>query len=182
MVFVVERKTMLTFMFSRLKDPRGGQGRSYPLGPLLQRAVLASLAGCDGIRSMTRWCKQHHEDLNLLLGTRWLKDPSHFLWGKLFHSLGETDFEPVLGTLPTQAGDVLHVDGKALCGSTKKGSPMAFMTSIFREIDAVALATVCHGKGEEGQAARAALGRLQETGSLKGTWLTFDALHTQKNS
>ena len=171
---------MLAFLFSRVRDPRGAQGVRYPLGPMLHRAVLATLAGCDGIRSMERWCGQHHEEINAILGTHWRKAPSFGTWQLLFKALGNTDFEPALGTVPAQAGEMLHIDGKALCGSVKKGSPMTFITSVFRGVDKVALTTRCHGRGGEVEAARAALAHLSEKGNLKGVWLTFDALHTQK--
>lgn len=173
---------MLAFLFSRLRDPRGGQGRRYPLTPLLHRAVLATLAGCDGVRSMSRWCTQHHEDLNTLTGTRWERAPDGSTWRLLLHAMGKTDFEPALGTISSTAGAVIHVDGKALRGSVKGNSPMAFMTSLFRGVDGVALECVFHGKGHEAKAAREAIDRLSTTGNLKGVWMTFDALHTQKNS
>jgi hypothetical protein len=170
---------MLNLMFNRLKDPRGGQGRRYPLRPLLDRAVLATLAGCDSLRSLVRWCDTHHEELNDLLRTSWATAPSFNAWRKVFKALGDTDFEPALGSCSGQ-GMVLHVDGKALRGSIKKGSPMTFLTSVFRDVDGIALMTLTHGKGEESAAAQEALARLKKAGSLTGAWLTFDALHTQK--
>jgi hypothetical protein len=142
--------------------------------------VLAQLAGADGIRSMTRWCVQHHRSLNELLGTRWERAPDFSTWRVLLKTLGKTDCSAALGTLPANAGDVLHIDGKALCGSVKNGSPITFMTSIFRGVDRVALTTRYHGEGEEAEAARQALERLCAAGNLKGVWFTFDALHTQK--
>ena len=172
---------MLSLMFNRLKDPRGGQGRRYPLRPLLDRAVLATLAGCDSLRSLVRWCNTYHAELNVLLRTPWVTAPSFNAWRKVFKALGDTDFEPALGACSGE-GMVLHVDGKALRGSVKKGSALTFLTSVFRDVDGVALMTLTHGKGEEAAAARAALARLEEAGSLAGAWLTFDALHTQKNS
>lgn len=58
---------MQSLMFSRIHDPRGGQGRQYPLTPLLHRVILALLAGADSIRAIARWCETHHEDLNAVL-------------------------------------------------------------------------------------------------------------------
>lgn len=145
---------MLSLMFNRFHDPRGGQGRRYPLRTLLDCAVLA-MAGCDSLRSLVRWCDTHHADLNALLRTSWPKSSSfHAWWGG--HKLGDTDFAPALGSCSGE-GMVLHVDGKALRGSVKKRSPMAFLTSVFRDEDGVALMTLTHGKGEEAQAARNAL-------------------------
>ena len=170
---------MLSLMFSRLHDPRGGQGRVYPLTPLLHRVILAVLAGADSIRAIARWCEAQHDDLNSLLGTRWKRSPHQASLSLAFKALAETDFRLALGEA-SGPGLAFHLDGKTLRGSTKKGVLPTSLTSLVRE-DGIAVLALAHGPGGEAQAARDALARLESEGGLKGAWLTFDALHTQKN-
>jgi hypothetical protein len=170
---------MHTLIPSLLVDPRGGQGRRYPLGPCILMALLGTLAGCTSLRSLVRWCDHHREDLNTLIGTRWKRMPGESSWRWLFQRLPDIQWDA--GILPgTRPGDVLHVDGKALRGSAKAGSALAYLTSLFRQSDGLVLGSLLHGTGGESTAAREALARLQDTGGLQGVWVTFDALHTQK--
>lgn len=169
---------MMSLMLSRIKDPRGGQGRQYPLTPLMHRLILAVLAGADSLRAMARWCHEQHEDLNRLLGTRWEKEPSVNGWHVILKALAHTDFRMSVGEA-SGPGLAFHIDGKVLRGSTKNRLLPVGLTSLIRE-DGVAVLAIAHRPGEEATIAREALRRLESEGGLKGAWLTFDALHTQK--
>jgi hypothetical protein len=142
-------------------------------------ATLSLMAGSDSLRSMVRWCEVHRESLNLLLGTNWRSAPSLKAWHNLMGGLGANAFENALVALPAGT-PALHLDGKALRGSEKGGGARQYLTSVFQGLDSLVIDCVPHGPGGELEAAQKALARLASKGDLKGVWLTFDALHTQK--
>lgn len=167
---------LMTLDWTRMRDSRAGS--RYPLPPLVIRAVLGVLSGCRTLRGLEAWSRTWHGELNTLLGTRWKTSPCWSGWRHVLNAIGEADFTAALA--PAAPGAALHVDGKALRGSSKGQAAMQMLLSVFDGEAVVAM--LPFGKGHEAARARQALATLQARGGLDGCWITFDAAHTQKNS
>ena len=60
--------SVLLTLFSELADPRRGQGKTYPLAPILLFTVLAMLAGARSYRQVHAFMQTHLDRLNSEFG------------------------------------------------------------------------------------------------------------------
>jgi DDE_Tnp_1-associated len=58
----------LLFLFSELPDPRRGQGKLYPLAPILHFTVLAMLSRAVSYRQVHAFIKTYLDRLNAAFG------------------------------------------------------------------------------------------------------------------
>lgn len=162
--------------FQRMRDPRGGQGRRYPLPVVMTLLVMALLSKATSLRAMSRWMAHHRVQLNQLLGLTWKSTPTEGCLRHMLARLSAKDFDSVLRSSYGTQGNLLQVDGKALRGRLKQHESFSYLCSVFQGVDEVVLAQTLHGPGHELSCAQALLEELDLTGS----WVSFDALHTQK--
>ena len=67
----------LLLLFSQVCDPRRGQGKMYPLAPILLFTVLAMLAGAMSYRQVHAFIRTHLDRLNSTFGVFLRKAPAY---------------------------------------------------------------------------------------------------------
>jgi hypothetical protein len=67
----------LLLLFSQVGDPRRGQGKMYPLAPILLFTVLAMLAGAVSYRQVHAFIRTHLDRLNSTFGVFLRKAPAY---------------------------------------------------------------------------------------------------------
>ncbi len=67
----------LLSLFSQVADPRRGQGKMYPLAPILLFTVLAMLADARSYRQVHAFIEAHLERLNAAFGVSLPRAPAY---------------------------------------------------------------------------------------------------------
>jgi hypothetical protein len=67
----------LLLLFSQVCDPRRGQGKMYPLAPILLFTVLAMLTGAVSYRQVHAFVRTHLDRLNSTFGVFLRKAPAY---------------------------------------------------------------------------------------------------------
>ncbi|WP_173982231.1 transposase family protein, partial [Magnetospirillum sp. SS-4] len=67
----------LLSLFSQVSDPRRGQGKMYPLAPILLFTVLAMLAGARSYRQVHGFIRTHLSRLNGGFGVSLRRAPAY---------------------------------------------------------------------------------------------------------
>ena len=119
--------SMLLSLFSQIADPRRGQGKMYPLAPILLFTVLAMLAGARSYRQVHAFIQAHLDRLNSAFGLSLRRAPAYSSVRFILHGLDAARLELAFrehaaGLLdcPDQdasAPAVVAIDGKTLRGS-----------------------------------------------------------------
>lgn len=108
---------------SQVPDPRGRQGRRFPLSAMLATIVCAVLTGAQGFSAIAEWI--HAQDRRVWWGLGYFrKPPSANTFRYLLMALPPTDLEQVIGrwvadclATPDPARlTAVAMDGKSLCG------------------------------------------------------------------
>lgn len=162
--------------FSQVPDRRGGQGLQYPLHCVLTLLVLGLLSNASSLRSIARWMRHHRASLNQLLGIRWAQMPTEGGLRQILRQVPAADLERALRGQVGQGAGMIHIDGKALRGRSREYPALSHLCSAFSDTQELVLAQVLYGSGNEAKAAR----DLLESLDIDQTWVSFDALHTQK--
>lgn len=155
-------RTLLS-IFGEIPDPRRGQGKMYPLAPILLFTVLAMLSGAVSYRQVHAFIKAHLDRLNAAFDLSLKRAPAYSSVRFILHGL----------------------DGKTLRGSFDafNDRKAAHLMSAFAHDDQIILAHLAiDEKSNEIPAVQdmiATLGR--ELGGLSGRLFTVDAMHAQKN-
>jgi DDE_Tnp_1-associated len=178
----------LLSLFSELPDPRRGQGKLYPLAPILLFTVLAMLSGAVSYRQVHAFIKTHLDRLNAAFGLSLRRAPAYSSIRFILRGLDGEALEGVfrlhaagLGS-PPEAGKPICValDGKTLRGSFDafNDRKAAHLLSAFAHDDQIILAHLAIGeKSNEIPAVQ----ELIMTLGLSGRLFTVDAMHAQKN-
>ena len=180
----------LLSLFSRIADPRRGQGKMYPLAPILLFTVLAMLAGARSYRQVHAFIQAHLDRLNSAFGLSLRRAPAYSSVRFILHGLDAAQLELVFrdhaaGLLGCPAQDagvpaVVAIDGKILRGSFDAfhDRKAAHLLSAFAADGRIILGHLAVSqKSNEIPAAQDMIATIGLTGRL----FTLDAMHCQKN-
>jgi hypothetical protein len=180
----------LLSLFSELSDPRRGQGKMYPMAPILLYTVLAMLAGAVSYRQVHAFIRIHLDRLNAAFGVPLRKPPAYSTVRFILRGLDGTELERAFrrhaGELASTADATpddlacVAIDGKTLRGSFDafNDKKAAHVLSAFTHDDHIILGHLAiDEKSNEIPAAQAMIAALGLTGRL----FTLDAMHAQKN-
>jgi len=192
----------LLSLFSQVSDPRRGQGKMYPLAPILLFTVLAMLAGARSYRQVHGFIQTHLDRLNSGFGVSLRRAPAYSSVRFILHGLDADEMERVFrehaaGLAPDLAPDltpdlaeapvkgaslppVVAIDGKTLRGSFDAfhDRKAAHVLSAFATDGQIILGHLAIAeKSNEIPAAQAMIAAL----GLAGRLFTLDAMHCQKN-
>ena len=189
--------TLLSF-FAEVPDPRRGQGKMYPLAPILLFTVLAMLSGAVSYRQVHAFIKAHLDRLNAAFDLSLRRAPAYssvrFILRGLDGAALESAFRRHAATLGAGGIEAGYTAAKPVCvaidGKTLRGSFDAFndrkaahLMSAFAHDDQIILAHLAiDEKSNEIPAVQDLITTLgQELGGLSGRLFTVDAMHAQKN-
>ena len=180
----------LLSLFSKISDPRRGQGKMYPLAPILLFTVLAMLAGARSYRQVHGFIRTHLNRLNSGFGLSLRGAPAYSSVRFILHGLDAEEMERIFRehaaglaeARPEGAGlpPAVAIDGKTLRGSfdafhDRKAS---HLLSAFAADGQIILGHLAIAeKSNEIPAAQELIATLGLTGRL----FTLDAMHCQKN-
>ncbi len=169
--------------FAELRDPRVERNREHMLEEVLLIAIASVLSGAESWNDMEDYGKA-----KLL----WLKTflklpsgiPSHDTFNRVFAALDpeqlEKGFVAWVGSIAKlTAGEVVAIDGKALCGTREPGTKaIVHMVSAWAEGNGLVLA---QRKVDEKSNEITAIPKLLDALELSGTVVTIDAMGCQKS-
>jgi len=170
-------------------DPRRAQGQLYKLPHVLLFAILAIVTGCNSYRGIVTFIAVHRRRLNASFGLNWRRAPAHTAVRYILQGLDPAAVEVAFRrhaallqaarATPGQGSTAL--DGKTLRGSFDRFNDRAAaqVLSVFATDTAMVLAHV--DIAEKSNEIPAAQALLAELGIARGTLVTLDALHCQKN-
>jgi hypothetical protein len=181
----------LLSLFSQVSDPRRGQGKMYPLAPILLFTVLAMLAGARSYRQVHGFIRTHLNRLNGGFGVSLRRAPAYSSVRFILRGLDADEMERVfrehaatLAEVPAAEGasipPAVAIDGKTLRGSFDAfhDRKAAHVLSAFAADGQIILGHLAiTEKSNEIPAAQAMIAALGLTGRL----FTLDAMHCQKN-
>ncbi len=176
-------------MLAEVPDPRRAQGQLYKLPHVLLFSILAIVTGCNSYRGIVTFIDVHRRRLNAAFGLTWRRAPAHTAVRYILQGLDPAAVEVVFrrhaAQLQAARGTFgqgsIALDGKTLRGSFDKfhDRAAAQVLSAFATDTALVLAHVdIAAKSNEIPAAQTLL---DELGVARGTIVTLDALHCQKN-
>ena len=190
--------SVLLTLFSELPDPRRGQGKIYPLAPILLFTVLGMLAGARSYRQVHAFIRTHLDRLNSGFGLSLRRAPAYSSVRFILRGLDAAAIErafrahaAALADAPAETASVplaVAIDGKTLRGSVEpRGSPdfdafhdrkAAHLLSAFAADGQIILGHLAIAeKSNEIPAAQELIATL----GLIGRLFTLDAMHCQKN-
>jgi hypothetical protein len=180
----------LLSLFCQIVDPRRGQGKMYPLAPILLFTVLAMLAGARSYRQVHAFIQAHLDRLNSAFGLSLRRAPAYTSVRFILHGLDAEQLELVFrqhaaDLVSCPAEDASFPAAVAIDGKTLRGSFDAFhdrkaahVLSAFAADGQIILGHLAVSqKSNEIPAAQDMIAALGLTGRL----FTLDALHCQKN-
>ncbi len=121
----------LLSLFSQMADPRRGQGKMYPLAPVLLFTVLSMLAGARSYRQVHAFIQAHLERLNATFGVSLRRAPAYSSVRFILHGLDALQMQRVFrahaaSLADTAVRDAIIPAAVALDGKTLRGSFDAF--------------------------------------------------------
>ena len=169
--------------FSELRDPRVERTREHLLEEILLMALAAVLSGAGSWNEIEGYSKA-----KLL----WLKSflklpsgiPSHDTFNRVISALDpaelEKGFAAWVGSIAKlTAGEVVAIDGKALCGTREAGkATLVHMVSAWASANNLVLA---QRRVDEKSNEITAIPKLLDALALSGTVVTIDAMGCQKS-
>jgi hypothetical protein len=183
-------QSTLLSLFSQVADPRRGQGKMYPLPPILLFTVLAMLAGAVSYRQVHAFIRIHLDRLNAVFGVSLRKAPAYTTVRFILRGLDAAQLERVfrqhaaeLSTFVAHDGDApicVAIDGKTLRGSFDafNDRKAAHVLSAFASDGQIILGHLpIAQKTNEIPAAQDMIATL----GLSDRLFTLDAMHAQKN-
>jgi len=167
--------------FSELRDPRVERNREHLLEEILLIAIAAVLSGAESWNDMSEYGHAKQE---------WLKTflrlpsgiPSHDTFNRVFAALDPEEMERgfagwVSSIARLTAGEVVAIDGKALCGTREGGKKIVNMVSAWAEGNGLVLG---QRKVDEKSNEITAIPKLLNALELAGTVVTIDAMGCQR--
>ena len=169
--------------FSELRDPRVERTREHLLEEILLMALAAVLCGAGSWNEIEGYCKAK---------SLWLKSflklpggiPSHDTFNRVISALDpaefERGFEAWVGSIAKlTAGEVVAIDGKALCGTREAGkATLVHLVSAWASANNLVLA---QRRVDEKSNEITAIPKLLDALALSGTVVTLDAMGCQKS-
>src|ERR1035437_9647327 len=169
--------------FAELHDPRVERNREHLLEEILLIAIAAVLSGAESCNDIAEYGKAKQEWLKTFL-TLPSGIPSHDTFNRVFAALDPLEMEKgfvawVSSIAKLTAGEVVAIDGKALCGSRESGKKtLVHMVSAWAEGNGLVLA---QRKVDEKSNEITAIPKLLDVLELSGTVVTIDAMGCQKS-
>jgi len=170
-------------------DPRRAQGQLYTLPHVLLFAILAIVTGCNSYRGIVTFIAVHRRKLNVAFSLKWKRVPAHTAVRYILQGLDSATVEVTFrrhaallqSARATPGQGSIALDGKTLRGSFDKFHDRAAVQvlSAFATDTALVLAHI--DVAEKSNEVPAAQALLAELGVARGTIVTLDALHCQKN-
>jgi predicted transposase YbfD/YdcC len=169
--------------FAELTDPRVERTREHLLEEILLIAIAAVLSGADSWNEIEDYGQAKVD---------WLKTflqlpggiPSHDTFNRVIAALDPGELEKgfvawVSSIAQLTAGEVVSIDGKALCGTRERGKPaLVHMVSAWANSNNLVLG---QRKVEEKSNEITAIPKLLAALELSRTVVTIDAMGCQKN-
>jgi predicted transposase YbfD/YdcC len=167
--------------FSELRDPRVERNREHLLEEILLIAIAAVLSGAESWNDMADYGKAKQEWLKTFL-TLPSGIPSHDTFNRVFSALDpeqmERGFADWVGSIARlTAGEVVAIDGKALCGTREGGKKIVHMVSAWAEGNGLVLG---QRRVDEKSNEITAIPKLLNALELAGTVVTIDAMGCQR--
>jgi predicted transposase YbfD/YdcC len=169
--------------FAELKDPRVERNRDHLLEEILLIAIAAVLSGAESWNDIEEYGKSKRDWLQTFL-TLPHGIPSHDTFNRVFTALDPEQLEKgfvawVSSIAKLTAGEVVAIDGKALCGTRQSGNKgIVHMVSAWAESHGLVLG---QRKVDEKSNEITAIPKLLEALALSGTVVTIDAMGCQKS-
>lgn len=169
-------------VLGRIPDPRWRSGTRYPAKALLCASLCATLAGCRSFKSIWQWTKEQPLAVRLALGFRNEKAPSEKALRIFLQRVdGEKMASRIGDWFSTQltSTKALALDGKTLRGSHQDPSrPATQLVSAVTHREGITIGQLQIEGGNEIGAVQKLLAVLD----IQGCVVTFDALHTQRET
>ncbi len=168
--------------FSVLRDPRVERTREHLLEEILLIAIAAVLSGAESWNDMEDYGHAKREWLKTFLSLP-SGIPSHDTFNRVFAALDPAELEKgfvdwVCSIARLTAGEVVAIDGKALCGSRQPGQKaVVHMVSAWASVNNLVLG---QRKVDDKSNEITAIPKLLEALELSGTVVTIDAMGCQK--
>lgn len=181
----------LNILIDQLKsipDWRRQREVQHPLWLLILTSLLGVMSGYTSLRGLTDFIHRHYQNVALELGQTVKRVPSYNTIRRMMlqvdaHQVGEVFHQWVQALQSVPSGSGLAFDGKVL-GSTVsdcQGAQQDYVSVVSASLHeagwVVGQAVFQHSSGNEIECVRRLLHQLE----VKGTWVTLDALHCQKN-
>lgn len=168
--------------FAELRDPRVERNREHLLEEILLIAIAAVLSGAESWNDIAEYGEAKQEWLKTFL-TLPSGIPSHDTFNRVFAALDPEEMEKGFGAWVSSiarltAGEVVAIDGKALCGTRETGKKaLVHMVSAWAANNGLVLG---QRKVEEKSNEITAIPHLLDALALAGTVVTIDAMGCQR--
>lgn len=171
-----------------IPDWRRGRKVQYPLWLMLLLSLLGVMSGYSSLRGLEDFMKRHQSEVAQLFGLTKAKLPSYSTLRDMSQHVNPEQVATVFlhwvkQAVPTAAGQVVSLDGKALASTVQDcyGQQQDFVSVVSACVQqwdgVIGQLSLQNGQTSEIVSVRQLLEQLE----LKGVWVTLDALHTQKN-
>lgn len=170
--------------FAQVPDSRGAKGKRYSLSSILALATCAILSGVNSVRGIAEYGVNLPIEARRLLGFRRGKAPDEETVRLNLNRVDSSQFNDIVRDwiqkrFPSLKGRVIAIDGKAMRAARTAEGRAPNILSVVLHHDGVVLATAnVSEKTNEIPVAQEVIRALP----LKGTVVTLDALHTQRET
>ncbi|MGH9343637.1 MAG: ISAs1 family transposase, partial [Terriglobia bacterium] len=167
--------------FAELRDPRVERNREHLLEEILLIAIAAVLSGAESWNDIAEYGEDKQEWFKTFL-TLPSGIPSHDTFNRVFQALDPEEMERsfvawVSSIARLTAGEVIAIDGKALCGTREAGKKtLVHMVSAWAEQNGLVLG---QRKVDDKSNEITAIPKLLDALELAGTVVTIDAMGCQ---
>jgi len=180
MAAIAVRKSLFEALME-VPDPRSRHGRRYQIASVLAMAVCAVACGARSLYAVAQWGTEHFPLVKEALGITRGRTPDHSTVHRVFKGLDVQAFEAVLAQWFSgrglQQGEAIAIDGKTLRGIHGEQLPGVHLVAAYAHQRGIVLdQAAAPGEGQELEAAKAILKRLELTGRI----VTGDALLAQR--
>ena len=168
---------------SAIEDPRHQSYVKYPLADILVIIMCAVLCGLDTLGDLVIYAKNREEFLTKELGIEGV--PSKATFARILSMIdGKQIGEAIIDVLHSRfgtAGEVVAVDGKAICSTAKPGKPhgaLQILSAYLTDKGIVLAQESIHEKTNEIPVFQEMLTYLD----IEGKTVTADAMHCQRET
>jgi hypothetical protein len=170
-------------VLDQITDPRKRRGIRHRVQSVLAIALCATLAGARSFAAIAEWAAEQSREVLLKLGCRRGQPPAERTVSRVLHAVDAAEVDRCTGAWVAQQvqvqGQALSVDGKTLRGSRDGEKPPVHLLSAILHGSGTVVAQVAVGeKTNEIPRIKDLLAPL----NLKGSVVTADALHTQRET
>jgi hypothetical protein len=167
-----------------ITDVRKPRGKRHQIEYVLAACLCATLAGAKSVGAIAGWAKDQTRDDLKRLGAKYGRPPSEDTIRRVLQEVKVAEIDEKTGTwMALQQklvdGQALALDGKTLRGSRDgDGKPVHLLSAIVHGSGVVVAQTPVPGKTNEITCVEPLLRNVD----IKGTVVTADAMHTQRET